>query len=65
MSDLTTRRQMAAECLIKGNIDSRGSTLYYLPGDSGYGSVKIDAAQGERMFCSEQEAIAAGWQRKN
>jgi hypothetical protein len=51
-------------CAIKGNIDAKGNKYYYLPGDPGYGSVKIDEAQGEKMFCTEQEAQQAGWQRK-
>ena len=49
------------ECLIKGNINSKGGRLYHLPGSSGYGKTKIDTAKGERWFCSEDEARAAGW----
>ena len=54
----------ASACMIKGNIDAKGHKFYYLPGDKGYGSVKIDASQGEKMFCSEAEAKQAGWKRK-
>jgi len=49
------------QCLIKGNINSKGSKIYHIPGSSAYNSTKIDTSQGERWFCSEAEAIAAGW----
>ena len=49
------------QCLIKGNINSKGSKIYHVPGTSAYNSTKIDTAQGERWFCTEAEAIAAGW----
>ena len=49
------------QCLIKGNINSKGVKIYHLPGSSAYNSTKIDTDQGERWFCTEAEAIAAGW----
>ena len=49
------------QCLIKGNINSKGSKIYHVPGTSSYKSTKIDTSQGERWFCTEAEAIAAGW----
>ena len=49
-----------AGCLIKGNISSHGK-IYHLPGSAGYARTKIDPAKGERWFCSEAEARAAGW----
>ena len=45
---------------IKGNI-SRGRCIYHLPSQHFYKRAKIDPTKGERWFCSEQEAIAAGW----
>lgn len=48
-------------CLIKGNINSKGQKLYHLPGWPSYNSTKIDTDAGERWFCTEEEAIAAGW----
>ena len=48
-------------CLIKGNINAKGRCLYYLPGSSTYGKTKIDEAKGERWFCTEDQARAAGW----
>lgn len=47
--------------LIKGNISARGNKIYHMPGDRAYASVKIDPTAGERYFCSEQDAQAAGW----
>lgn len=52
-----------AECNIKGNVNRNGQRIYFLPGNSAYGKVKMDKGLGERWFCSEQEAIAAGWRK--
>ena len=49
-------------CLIKGNI-SRGGRIYHVPGGQYYGRTKITPSRGERWFCSEAEARAAGWRR--
>ncbi len=48
-------------CLIKGNINSRGDHIYHVPGGPNYDSTRIDPDKGERWFCSEDEAQAAGW----
>lgn len=48
------------ECRIKGNISAHGR-IYHLPGQRDYDSTRIDPARGERWFCSETEARAAGW----
>ena len=48
------------ECTIKGNISKAGK-LYHVSGGKYYDSVRIDAAAGERFFCSVAEAEAAGW----
>ena len=50
-------------CRIKGNISTGGDRIYHVPGGEFYQQTVISAAQGERMFCSEQEAQAAGWRR--
>ena len=47
-------------CRIKGNI-SHGGKIYHIPGSRSYDPVNIDAAKGERWFCTESEARAAGW----
>lgn len=51
----------SAGCLIKGNINSEGRKIYHLPGNSTYGRTRINESQGERWFCSEADAVAAGW----
>jgi endonuclease YncB( thermonuclease family) len=51
------------ECPIKGNISARGARIYHLPGDRFYEDTVIDENKGERWFCSESEAEAAGWRR--
>ena len=50
-------------CVIKGNINDRGHRIYHMPGDKFYSRTIISAEKGERWFCSEAEATAAGWRR--
>jgi Staphylococcal nuclease homologue len=50
-------------CDIKGNINSKGERIYHVPGGRSYAITLIDPARGERWFCSEAEAQAAGWRR--
>jgi endonuclease YncB( thermonuclease family) len=52
-----------AECLIKGNINSKGEHIYHVPGQRYYDKTQIDESKGERWFCSEQEAVVAGWRK--
>jgi endonuclease YncB( thermonuclease family) len=53
----------ASGCRIKGNISRSGERIYHLPGQRDYARTQIDTARGERWFCSEAEARAAGWRR--
>jgi hypothetical protein len=55
--------QSDQQCLIKGNVSSKGERIYHPPGCRYYSSTVIDPKRGERWFCSEQEAVAAGWRR--
>ena len=50
-------------CEIKGNVTRDEVRIYHLPGSQFYVSTQIDAAEGERWFCSEDEARAAGWSK--
>jgi endonuclease YncB( thermonuclease family) len=50
-------------CRIKGNVDSKGDRIYHMPGGRWYDRTVITASKGERWFCSEDEAKAAGWRR--
>jgi endonuclease YncB( thermonuclease family) len=46
-------------CAIKGNVSYRdGEQIYYLPGMKYY-----DGTRPERLFCTEEEAQAAGYRR--
>lgn len=47
-------------CPIKGNISDNGR-IYHPPWSPWYTRTKINEAEGERWFCSEAEAVAAGW----
>jgi endonuclease YncB( thermonuclease family) len=49
-------------CAIKGNISGNGR-IYHMPGQEHYDRTRIDTSAGERWFCSEAEAQAAGWRR--
>ncbi|MBJ6370211.1 thermonuclease family protein [Sedimentitalea arenosa] len=52
-----------ADCPIKGNISSKGTRIYHMPGQEHYDRTRISTSKGERWFCSEGEARAAGWRR--
>ena len=47
-------------CTIKGNISAGGERIYHLPGSRDYERTRVNDRAGERMFCSEDEAKAAG-----
>lgn len=52
------------DCDIKGNISiNTGERIYHVPGQEHYWETKISPQYGERWFCSEAEARAAGWRR--
>lgn len=51
------------DCAIKGNISRSGTRIHHLPGQTDYARTVIRPEQGERWFCSEAEARAAGWRR--
>ena len=51
------------ECDIKGNVSSTGERIYHVPGGRWYSKTKISQSKGERWFCDEAEARAAGWRR--
>jgi micrococcal nuclease len=55
---------LSEECVIKGNIstESFGKT-YFLPECTNYNQVKVDLSRGEQYFCSEEEAVSAGFKK--
>ena len=51
-------------CDIKGNISiNTGERIYHVPGQRYYAATRISPQYGERWFCSEADARAAGWRR--
>jgi endonuclease YncB( thermonuclease family) len=48
----------SSSCLIKGNRNRRGEWIYHLPGKPYYNETRA-----EQVFCSEADAIAAGYRR--
>lgn len=50
------------DCFIKGNIRD-GDKIYHLPGCKNYSQVEMQGAFGDEWFCSEQEALQAGFRK--
>lgn len=50
-------------CQIKGSISRDGTRIYHAPGQQDYDKARITESKGERWFCTEDEAQAAGWHR--
>lgn len=59
--EVVTAPSKPSGCTIKGNISASGERIYHLPGSRDYERTRINDRAGERMFCSEDEAKAAGW----
>jgi endonuclease YncB( thermonuclease family) len=55
--------QKTRACPIKGNVNREGERIYHLPFQQFYPRARIDESKGERWFCTEQEALEAGWRR--
>lgn len=54
----------SGDCNIKGNVSQNsGARIYHVPGQKFYSRTRIMSEYGERWFCSEREARAAGWRR--
>jgi micrococcal nuclease len=49
--------------VIKGNISSSDAKIYHVPGQDSYDETGITESRGERWFCTEQEAVDAGWRK--
>jgi Staphylococcal nuclease homologue len=63
LSPLVQSQEQTGACVIKGNISSGGERIYHVPGQRYYDKTQIDPSKGERWFCTEQEAVAAGWRK--
>ena len=55
------------KCVIKGNIIGewlfKGDKAYHFPGCIQYGQTRIELWRGEQWFCTEDEAIQAGYKK--
>jgi len=52
-----------SKCNIKGNINTKKEKIYHLLGCPSYNQTVIDTNVGEKWFCSEAEAVQAGWRK--
>lgn len=50
-------------CVVKAVITEKEQKIFYIPSDEDYQQIEIDPARGERIFCSDDEAILQGWNR--
>ncbi len=48
-------------CAIKGNVNAKGDKIYHMPGGKNYALTHIKPVEGDRWFCTEQEAQDAGF----
>ena len=53
----------ATNCLIKGNISSSGERIYHVSRQRYDDKTLINLSKWERWFCTEQEAVSAGWRK--
>lgn len=58
-----TNTSNANSCAIKGNISSSKEKVFHTIGCGSYNKTVIDESKGEKWFCSEKEAIDAGWRK--
>lgn len=64
VNEQSTSLALLGGCNIKGNISvNTGSKIYHVPGQEYYAETRISPLKGERWFCSEAEAQAAGWRK--
>jgi len=48
-------------CVVKGNVGRDGVRYYHLSSFRHYSATVVNFDKGDQYFCSEKEAIAAGW----
>ncbi len=59
----TSQQPPQAQCSIKGNINNQGDRIYHVVGCKSYAQTVITEETGERWFCTEVEAVNAGWRK--
>jgi endonuclease YncB( thermonuclease family) len=63
LSPVSASEAPSPECVIKGNVNRQGERIYHLPGQLNYAQINMQKGLGERWFCTEPEAQAAGWRK--
>ena len=56
-----TPASVSGTCDIKGNVNSSGERIYHALGFRDYDKVVIRPEEGDVWFCTEEEAVAAGF----
>jgi hypothetical protein len=54
---------LGSTCTIKGNVNSQGELIYHMEGWRDYNRTDVKPEEGDRWFCTAQEAEAAGFRR--
>jgi micrococcal nuclease len=62
-SSVSISEDASDSCTIKGNINSSGEKIFHVIGCGSYSRTEIDTVKGERWFCTEQDALDAGWRK--
>lgn len=55
----STSTPPSPECAIKGHVNGSGTCIYHVPGGRWYARISMDANNGDRWFCSKEEAELA------
>ena len=65
LSPASAAEAPSPECIIKGNVNRSGECIYHVPGGAFYSKVKMKPGEGDRWFCTAEEAEAAGAGRRS
>jgi len=60
---LDAERSQKIQCPIKGVVEDTGRKVYLVPTDAVFEKVDMAAAPDSRLFCSDEQARAAGYKR--
>ncbi|KQY14410.1 hypothetical protein [Rhizobium sp. Root482] len=64
VGNISSVTAIAQGCSIKGNISINSrEKIFHVAGQEYYAATKISPQYGERWFCTEDEARAAGWRK--
>ncbi|MBU1557774.1 thermonuclease family protein [Patescibacteria group bacterium] len=63
--EITDAQPTDRNCIIKGNVGQRGmgEKIYFIPGCSPYTRTKINIEDGDKYFCTEEEAQENGFRK--